>query len=997
MTDTRSRRSFLLVRSLALFAALLGISRRAGGDEMPRPHWIWTSPEADASLGRGFFHKTFTAPAGVIKTSLLIMADDRATVFVDGENRAEAVDYQRPLKVALGELAAGEHRIAVECVNESGPAGLLLRLEMTLADGSRRWLSTDDSWSAAMKPDEARVAAADLGPLGVKPWGDPTGEVDDYHQWKQAVTGLATDPATIAVPDGFEIELVRTARPEEGSWISLDFDPRGRLVVAREDQGLLRFTLPAARGGDVEVETIDDTLRECRGLLHAYDALYVNANNSKALYRLRDTDGDDRFDECELLMRTEGGVGHGRNDLALGPDGMIYLIHGNNVRLPDGLESTSPLRNYGEDRLLGCTWDTTLFDSDVRAPAGHLLRTDRDGRRRELVAGGLRNCYGIDFNTDGELFSYESDMEWDVGLPWYRPTRVLHLVSGGDYGYRQGTKMWMAWSPDAAPSSLDIGKGSPTGVKFGTRSRFPRRYRQGLFILDWAYGRIFAVHLTPQGAGYDCQKELFLKGRPLNVTDLDFGPDGAMYFAVGGRRTQSALYRVRYVGAEHDEPRPTAEDTARDEEARRARELRRELESFHGHVDARAVDAGWPHLDSRDVWIRQAARVAIERQPVEQWTERAFREERPTAALTALMALARVGQPALQGRIVSRLGQFRFDELNEEQQLIALRAWELALLRLGPPALDVAAELARKVDEIYPSQPTSPRVNPELCELLVALDVPAVVEKTMGLVPTVKTQEERLRYLFALRGMRRGWTLDQRRAYLSWLGRPEAFSGAHTMPAVLANVRRDALGTLSDEEREKLSPLLAAKPQPVVPAPPATPRPFVWDWQLADLGDSLDGLSAGRNFARGRDMYRAATCDRCHRLAGNGAAVGPELTGCGSRFGRKDLLETILTPSKFVDEKYRDAALELADGRVIVGRITHDDGESLTVATSPLDPTQVVKVARREVESRTASLVSPMPSGLLNSLSRDEILDLLAYLIADGNEDQFHTSFDDKR
>ncbi|HEV3343257.1 MAG TPA: hypothetical protein VG125_22995 [Pirellulales bacterium] len=829
----------------------------------PRPHWIW-APATEPPAQRAYFRRTFLAPVEVKKATILVLADDRAMVFLDGRQVGEGAGYQRPIQFDAGSLDRGAHLIAVEALNEGGAAGLLVRLQMELAEGGQQWVPGDSSWMVATEvapgwqsPEFAAAAwaaAADLGPLGIGPWGDPTGEIDDYNQWKQAVTGQATDPATLSVPVGFEVELVRTARAEEGSWISLDFDPHGRLVVAREDKGLLRFTFPEG-GGDIQVETINDSLEECRGLLHAYDALYVNANNSKALYRLRDSNGDDRFEQIDLLHRSEGGVGHGRNDLALGPDGLIYLIHGNNVRLTDdGGLSASPLQHYGEDRLLKCEWDAAMFDSDVRAPAGHLIRTDRDGRRWELVAGGLRNCYGIDFNSDGELFTYESDMEWDIGLPWYRPTRVLHLISGGDYGYRQGTRMWSAWSPEAVPSSLDIGKGSPTGVKFGTRSRFPPRYRRALFILDWAYGRIFAVHLTQRGAGYDCSAELFVKGRPLNVTDLDFGPDGAMYFVVGGRRTQSALYRVRYVGPPAGESSPTLEEIVGWADAGRSRELRHRLEAFHGRENARAVDFSWPHLDSADVWIRHAARVAVEAQPFDRWQARAFAEERPTAALTALMALARVADRSLQPQIFERLGHFPLDRMSQEQQLIALRTYGLAIIRMGQPERGVAAELAARLDACYPS--ASSPVNQEFCELLVTLGAPSVVGKTMPLFLAAKTQEERLRYLFALREVRQPWTLDQRRTYFEWLGRPDSFAGAHTMPLVLGNIRKEALATLSDGERAQLAPLLASlEKQSAAPRAPLVARPFVWDWKLADLTDSLDQISAARDFARGRELY----------------------------------------------------------------------------------------------------------------------------------------------
>src|SRR5262245_29616789 len=164
---------------------------------------------------------------------------------------------------------------------------------------------------------------------------DHSGVFDDYNQWKQALgTKGATDAARIAVLPGFEVELIRSAGKDDGSWVSFTFDPKGRVLISREDRGILRLTLPARPGDPQKLELINDTLHECRGLLWAYDSLYANANNDKGLYRLRDTHGDDHLDKVELLRATPGDVGHGRNDLLLGPDGFIYLIHGNDTKLP---------------------------------------------------------------------------------------------------------------------------------------------------------------------------------------------------------------------------------------------------------------------------------------------------------------------------------------------------------------------------------------------------------------------------------------------------------------------------------------------------------------------------------------------------------------------------------------------------------------------------------------------------------------------------------------
>ena len=260
---------------------------------------------------------------------------------------------------------------------------------------------------------------------------------DDYTQWKLAQgNGTQSTEGQVSALPGFDVELLRKAQPEEGSWISMAFDPQGRLTISREDKGLLRLTL-ADDGKPGPFETINDTLLECRGLLYAHGCLYANANNSKGLYRLRDSNGDDQFDEVKLLREFPGGVGHGRNDLALGPDGLIYSIHGDSVELPQANidDRTSPFR----DGQLGKPQNQ-----------GHVIRTDRNGKHWELVAAGLRNPYGIGFNKDGELFTYDADAEFDMGAPWYRPTRLDHLVSGADFGWRGLTNQWPPYELDHA-------------------------------------------------------------------------------------------------------------------------------------------------------------------------------------------------------------------------------------------------------------------------------------------------------------------------------------------------------------------------------------------------------------------------------------------------------------------------------------------------------------------------------------------------------------------
>jgi putative heme-binding domain-containing protein len=836
---------------------------------------------------------------------------------------------------------------------------------------------------------------------------------EDYNQWKQALhTNAATAAAQITALPGFQVELLRSAQPAEGSWVAMTFDPRGRLVIAREDRGLLRFTLPTPAAPGYRIESLNTNLLECRGLLFAYDALYANANNSKGLYRLRDTDGDDQFDEVKLLRATPGGVGHGRNQLALGPDGMIYSIHGDDVGLPpEGVSTNSPYRHYAEDRLLPCDWDKHLFNAYAKMPYGHLIRTDRDGQSWELIAGGLRNPFGLDFNAAGDLFTFEADMEWDAGLSWYHPTRVLHLVPGGDYGWRRGTGVLPVWSPDTLPSVADIGLSSPTAVKFGTKSRFPEPWRSALFILDWAYGKIHAVHLSPAGATYKGRAELFLKGRPLNVTGLDFGPDGAMYFVTGGRRTQSGLYRVTWSDeSRHDggqkETRSALTPALSPGERRKRRPLSVESRGAQflmeqpkvGPVDSRPSTLDRPaqltrtftELNSPDPWRRHAARVALEGIPVTQWRERALVETRPTAAFTALLALARADEASSAPALLRRLRALASTTLTAEQQLLGLRALGLCFLRLGRPDRATAAEWAAFWEARYPS--ADARVNESLCELLVYLDSNQVVQQTMPLLERAATQEEKLHYLFTLRRVKAGWNLGQRRAYFAWLARARReFQGANMLPTALNYIRADAEATLSPAEHAALTDVLAALDQPIPPPPaPTADRRFVQAWTMTDFVDAMEAVGHGRNAARGRRLFTDTGCAQCHRLKNEGGLVGPDLTSVGGRFDRRTLLESMIEPSKVIAEIYRSVTLTLKSGVILDGHIVSEDESSVSVAINPVDPEQRRRVAKTEIASQRVSAVSPMPEGLLNTLTREEIFDLLAWLETGGDANQPH-------
>jgi putative heme-binding domain-containing protein len=784
------------------------------------------------------------------------------------------------------------------------------------------------------------------------------------------------------VPEGFEAEVLRVAREGEGSWISMTFDDRGRLIFGRDDAGLMRLTLADEPSGIAveRLDTGDAVLKHCRGGLYAHGALYVTATDTPALYRLKDTDGDDRFDEFKFLKQLDyrSRYGHGANQIVLGPDGMIYFVVGNDVSFPEGTSPESPYRAPRNDWLLPNPHDAG-HDNRV----GYIVRTDPEGNSWEVLAGGFRNQVDMAFNSDGEMFTYDADMEWDVGLPWYRPTRVNHVVSAGEYGWRWGTGKWPVHYQDSLPTTLDTGLGSPTGIVFGYRGRLPAKYKRGLFLGDWQNGRILLATLKPAGASYSSEYEVFAQGAPLNVCDMTFGPDGALYFITGGRGSQSALYRVRYTG---DEPL-AADDGGNelvDRAAAEARALRRRLEQFHTKRDVRAIEEAWPHLNSSDRWLRFAARMAVERQDLNSWRQRALKEDRPLAAATALMALARVASPADQPQSLAALNTLPLENLDREALLTALRAYELSFNRQGRPSEEHCRSVEARLSPLYPHSVSV--VNLELCELLVYLNSPGVVGRTVDLVEAAASQEEQIHYAQALLHAQSGWTLDDRRTMLAWLQEARSFRGGKLLSTVINQMRTDFVNSLSEEERGRLAAEIAALETPAADVPSAPPRPLVRQWTMADFAADLEQPLAGRSAENARTALAAASCLKCHRMGDEGGAVGPDLTHVGRRYDERALLESILNPSKEIDPKYRDTAYILDDGKVVIGRPVQVDAARIVVETDPLTQATVT-ILRASIDETQPANVSPMPTGLADVLTREEVLDLLAYLKSGGDPD----------
>lgn len=960
------------------------------------PQWIWLG-EKSFPKQVVFFRKGFEVPGAVKKAALYATCDDEMIAFLNGARVLRSEVWQVPSYADVtNQVRQGRNVLAIRGKNRNAEiAGLLVKLVIETKDGRKLVVTSDGTWSASEKArkgwnrpsfDDSKWSRATvLGKLGDGPW-----TVVNARSLTLAATQQGTPPtySKLRSLKDFHVETVYTVPPGQGSWVSMTTDPKGRLIVSDQYGKLYRVTPPPISSKEkATVEELEVPIGEAQGLLWAFDSLYVVVNRGgryrSGLYRVKDTDGDDRLDKVELLRELQGAGEHGPHAVILSPDGKsLFVCCGNHTNMTRVSASRVPMI-WGEDSLLPRLWDASGHAVGRKAPAGCIYQVTPDGKQWTLWSMGFRNEYDIAFNRFGELFTYDSDMEWDMNTPWYRPTRVCHCVSGSEFGWRGGTAKYPVYYPDNLPPVVDIGPGSPTGVVFGYGAKFPKKYQEALYICDWSYGKLYAVHLEQDGATYKGTAEEFVTGTPLPLTDIVVRrQDGAIYFTVGGRRVKSALYRIVYTGKEPTDPVP-AEATVPPAIAER-----RKLERYHGkgHDPKTVIPAAWPYLGHKDRFLRWAARTALEHLPPQTWAEKALAERNPQASLEAIIGIVRAwkrNDRSFQPKVLAALDRLEWKELSEAQRFALLRAYGLTFIRLGPPEDDVRQRLIAKFDPLFPADRWE--MNWELAKLLVYLQSPTIAAKAVKLMQEAPTQEEQMAYALALRNLEAGWTPELRKQYFQWFPKAFGYKGGNSFRGFVRNIRNEAVARLSPKEKQALKPILEAQPV-TEPVPVAPPRKFVKEWTVAEVMDLLKkrGLK-GRDYNRGRRMFGAVRCFACHRFAGEGGSTGPDLTGVAGRFSPEDLVTSIIEPSKTISDQYQAVTILLKDGRVVHGRIVNLAGDSLRVNTDMFDPNKLVGVNRRQIEAMSPSSTSMMPKGLINSLNEEEILDLLAFLLSRGD------------
>src|SRR5260221_2447127 len=152
-----------------------------------------------------------------------------------------------------------------------------------------------------------------------------------------------------------------------------------------------------------------------------------------------------------------------------------------------------------------------------------------------------------------------------------------------------------------------------------------------------------------------------------------------------------------------------------------------------------------------------------------------------------------------------------------------------------------------------------------------------------------------------------------------------------------------------------------------------------------DFCRAVSKMNHGHGFVQRNQLFPVANCIDCHKLNGVGTVVGPDLAQLDPKKQQVDVLRDIIEPSFAINEKFQSFILTLDDGRQVIGLITEETPDVVKVMENPLAKCEPTIVKKSAISERTKSPKSIMPEGLLSQLTREEILDLVAYVAAHGD------------
>jgi putative heme-binding domain-containing protein len=353
------------------------------------------------------------------------------------------------------------------------------------------------------------------------------------------------------MPAGFRIYRAAERDLTGGSY-ALRFDGQGRLLVG-DGTALRRLVDKDGDGVFDSYDVIATGLgwRGPQGILVYGDRLFVVGGDGIQLYEGYSTDGPLRH-VGRVGAKLGTGGDHDSHTLLRGHDGYIYFMAGNGSGLTNRLHITEG-------------HSPALIEREAS-----VYRISPDGKDWECIANGGRNPPSLGINYLGDLFSFDSDMEWHVGLPWYRPARLNHWLIGSDQGWQE-VGAYPPYYIDNLPGILDVGRASPNWGVFYEHIQLPERYRNAFLVCDYRWksestddyrtsGRLVAFRLERHESRWKAEMETLVRPKPnakdasgrsipFALVDIDVAPDGSLYLTEHNQGVWRVIFDPQKLGA----------------------------------------------------------------------------------------------------------------------------------------------------------------------------------------------------------------------------------------------------------------------------------------------------------------------------------------------------------------------------------------------------------------------------------------------------------------
>jgi len=838
-------------------------------------------------------------------------------------------------------------------------------------------------------------------------------------------------PTTPAPPRPLDPRLVFeliAAEPEIVTPTGLAIDHRGRILVIESHTHFRPegYKGPAAdrirvfedrnRDGKPEcVGTFFEGTRMTMNLAVARDGSVFVATRS-ALYRLEDRDNNGRADGASgtlptpiVRLDTRGDYPHnGLSGFAFDFADNVYFGLGENL---------------GADyRLIGS--DGTTFTGG--GEGGNIYRCHPDGSKLERIATGFWNPFHMAFDASGQLFAVDNDPD---SRP---PCRLLHIVDGGDYGYRfrngrKGLHPFTAWNGEL-PGTLGMVAGTgeaPAGVIAYEANNLPEDYRGTLLVTSWGDHRIEQYRLEPRGASFRAvMKPVVAGGDDFRPVGIAVAPDGSVYVSDWVDKSytlhgKGRIWRLRAAQPHVDgrSPSPVAKAAVdRDPRERGGDSPLARAEGLRRLAGPSASEILLKALESDDPFVQQAARqglrrsldisklIAIARSKDLAPARRlglllVLRDSDRPEARALLPAFLADPDPSIHFAAIQWVGEQKLAE--HRPQLLAGLASTASTRSLFEATLAALEQLDGKArgprDEVAGedyivallTDPQTPATVLHRGLRMLRPDHPALT--LARLKRFLEAPEEAVR-IKAVRSLCQG-PLPGRFEVLARLAedknapvplRAEATVGladdaGHQRDRLLKLarggqpvLRREALRGLRGISLTEHEKSLLGTTSPADELSPELPGGL--DAWLARLEGPADPAAGERVFFHSK----GPACYRCHQVDGRGGRAGPDLSTLAAGTDRSRLVDSVLTPSKEIAPQFVAWSVAKTDGTVFTGILLDQSPEGTLIFADAQG--RLIAVKADEIAERKPQTTSIMPDNLARLMTLQEFRDLLAYL-----------------